>query len=285
MFFILSKILGFFALPSNLSDRDRARRSRSCCCTRFHAARQLAGGDQPRAHRRCRFVAARQCADPAAGAALSALGSLARAAGRHCRARRCDHAGRSVARGAVALNEAAERITATVELARRYPNARIIFSGGTAALIQTPAEAAIAVREFEALGVAHDRITAEEQSRNTIENAVFSRLIAQPKPGERWLLVTSAYHMPRAMAAFRAAGFPVEAYPVDWRTRGPIDATAAVCFVGDGLRRTDFAVHEWVGLAGLSAHRQDHGIVSRALTSSTANRRAPIIYLPIFILG
>ncbi len=155
----------------------------------------------------------------------------------------------SVARGTVALNEAAERITATVELARRYPNARIIFSGGTNALIaDEPVEAAVAVREFEALGVAHDRITAEEQSRNTIENAVFSRLLADPKPGERWLLVTSAYHMPRAIAAFRAAGFAIEAYPVDWRTRGPIDAMRPFASLGDGLRRTDTATHEWVGL-------------------------------------
>ena len=155
----------------------------------------------------------------------------------------------SVARGAVALNEAAERITATVELARRYPDARIIFSGGTNALIaDEPVEAAIAVREFEALGVAHERITAEEQSRNTIENAVFSRLLADPKPGQRWLLVTSAYHMPRAMAAFRAAGFPVEAYPVDWRTRGPVDAVRPFASLGDGLRRTDTATREWVGL-------------------------------------
>jgi uncharacterized SAM-binding protein YcdF (DUF218 family) len=155
----------------------------------------------------------------------------------------------SVARGAVTLNEAAERITATVELARRYPNARIIFSGGTNALIaDEPVEAAIAIREFEALGVAHDRVTAEEQSRNTIENAVFSRLIADPKPGERWLLVTSAYHMPRSMAAFRAADFAVEAYPVDWRTRGPIDAVRPFASLGDGLRRTDTAVREWIGL-------------------------------------
>jgi uncharacterized SAM-binding protein YcdF (DUF218 family) len=155
----------------------------------------------------------------------------------------------SVARGAVALNEAAERITTTVELARRYSNARIIFSGGTNALIaDEPVEAAIAVREFEALGVAHERITAEEQSRNTIENAVFSRLLADPKPGQRWLLVTSAYHMPRAMAVFRAAGFPVEAYPVDWRTRGPADAVRPFASLGDGLRRTDTAMREWVGL-------------------------------------
>jgi uncharacterized SAM-binding protein YcdF (DUF218 family) len=155
----------------------------------------------------------------------------------------------SAARGAVALNEAAERITATVTLARRYPNARIIFSGGNNALLFDGAvEAAIAVNEFEALGIARNRITAEEQSRNTIENAVFSRLIAQPKPGERWLLVTSAYHMPRAIAAFRAAGFAVQAYPVDWRTGGLIDATRPFASLSDGLGRTDTAVREWVGL-------------------------------------
>jgi len=155
----------------------------------------------------------------------------------------------SSARGTVALNEAAERITATAELARRYPDARIIMTGGSGALIfDEGAEAIFAVRQLEALGIAHDRITAEERSRNTIENAVFSRLIANPKPGERWLLVTSAYHMPRAMGVFRAAGFPVEAYPVDWRTRGPADLVRPFSSLSDGLQRTDTAAHEWVGL-------------------------------------
>jgi uncharacterized SAM-binding protein YcdF (DUF218 family) len=156
--------------------------------------------------------------------------------------------GISSARGVVALNDAAERVTVTVELARRYPNARIIFSGGTASLFGGALEAPLAMKEFEALGIAHDRITAEEQSRNTIENAVFSRLLAQPKPGERWLLVTSAIHMPRAIAAFRAAGFPVEACPVNWHTRGPIDATEPFDSFTAGLGMTDAAVHEWVGL-------------------------------------
>lgn len=150
-----------------------------------------------------------------------------------------------MARGNVALNDAAERITAVAELARRYPNARIVFTGGTGSLRP---DAPVAVKEFEALGIAHDRITAEEQSRNTIENAVFSRLVAQPKPGERWLLVTSAFHMSRAIAAFRAGGFPVEAYPVDWRTRGPIDATRPFASFMGGLTMTDYAVHEWIGL-------------------------------------
>jgi uncharacterized SAM-binding protein YcdF (DUF218 family) len=159
----------------------------------------------------------------------------------------------SEARGVVALNGSAERLTVTADLAHRYPNARIIFTGGTSSLDPSaPLEAPLAVKELAALGVAHDRITAEEQSRNTIENAVFSRLLADPKPGERWLLVTSASHMPRAIAAFRAAGFPVEAYPVDWRTRGRPDAAEPFGSLAEGLTMTDYAVHEWLGLV---AHR------------------------------
>ena len=131
-----------------------------------------------------------------------------------------------------------------------------LFPAATAALFKGALEAPMAVKEFEALGVAHDRITAEEQSRNTIENAVFSRLIAQPKPGEHWLLVTSAFHMPRAIAAFRAAGFPVEAYPVDWRTRGPIDATEPFVSLIGGLGDDRFCHARMGGLARLSADRQ-----------------------------
>lgn len=156
----------------------------------------------------------------------------------------------SVARGVVALNGAAERITVAAELAHRYPDARIIFSSGSGSLDATaPLEAPLAVQELIALGVAHDRITADEQSRNTIENAVFSRLLADPKPGERWLLLTSASHMPRAIAVFRAAGFAVEAYPVNWRTRGWRDAAQLFGSLAEGLTITDAAVHEWVGLA------------------------------------
>jgi len=157
--------------------------------------------------------------------------------------------GVSEARNAIALDEAAERITATAELARRYPDARIIFSGGSGALLEREGpEAPFAVRQLMALGVAHDRITAEEQSRNTLENAAYARLLANPKPGERWLLVTSAYHMPRAIAAFRAEDFAVDAYPVDWRTRGAGDLQRGFSTLSEGLRRTDVATREWVGL-------------------------------------
>jgi uncharacterized SAM-binding protein YcdF (DUF218 family) len=155
----------------------------------------------------------------------------------------------SAARNEVALNEAAERITAAVALARRYPDARIVYSGGTGAFIYAEgSEAVSAVRIFESLGLPQERVTSEEQSRNTVENAVFSMLVAMPQPGERWLLVTSAYHMPRAMGVFRQAGFPVEAYPVDWRTRGPQDALRPFSTLGSGLERADTAAREWIGL-------------------------------------
>src|SRR5262249_4788394 len=112
-----------------------------------------------------------------------------------------------------------ERLLVVPELLRRYPNARLLFSGGSGTLIDDGnAEAKFAARLLDSLGIARSRITLEDRARNTVENAFFSRALAQPKAGERWLLVTSAYHMPRAIGVFRKAGFPVEPYPVDWRT-------------------------------------------------------------------
>jgi len=155
----------------------------------------------------------------------------------------------SPARGEVSLNEAAERLTATADLARRYPEARILFSGGSARLFYNgTSEADLAIRLFETFGIARSRIEVEDKSRDTDENARFSKLLVNPKPSERWLLVTSAHHIPRSIGAFRRAGFPVDAYPVDWRTRGTSDLTRPFQSVSDGLRRTDTAAREWVGL-------------------------------------
>jgi len=155
----------------------------------------------------------------------------------------------SAARGEVDLNEAAERITATVALARRYPEARIIYSGGNGRLMYGEGvEADAAAKLLESMGLSRERITLEGKSRNTVENGEFSLAIANPKPGERWLLVTSAYHMPRSVGIFRRLGFAVEAYPVDWRTAGKDEPVFPFDTVAGGLRRTDTAVKEWVGL-------------------------------------
>jgi uncharacterized SAM-binding protein YcdF (DUF218 family) len=88
----------------------------------------------------------------------------------------------------------------------------------------------------------------ERLSRNTEENATLSKALAGPKPGERWLLVTSAYHMPRSVGLFRRAGFAVEPYPVDWRTSRE-NLLTPFNLAGEGLERTDLAIREWMGLA------------------------------------
>lgn len=154
----------------------------------------------------------------------------------------------SEARASPALNGAAERVTIVPELALRFPAARFIYSGGNANVFGGPPEADQVTRLFQSLGVARDRITLERRSRNTAENATFSKELAAPKPGETWAVVTSASHMPRAIGAFRASGFDVAAFPVDWRTRGSEDHTTPQSMMSAGLAATDAAAHEFIGM-------------------------------------
>lgn len=155
----------------------------------------------------------------------------------------------SAERGTPALNETAERLTIVATLAREFPAARIVYSGGNADLFGSEiAEADFVADLFVSFGVARERIVLERKSRNTLENAIFTKALVTPKPGEHWLLVTSAYHMPRSVAAFRAADFPVEPYPVDWRIDLPGDLFLPFTTFSAGLARSDAAVREWVGL-------------------------------------
>jgi uncharacterized SAM-binding protein YcdF (DUF218 family) len=148
------------------------------------------------------------------------------------------------------LNEAAERFTEAVALARRFPQARIVVSGGMASLIvDEPKEAETAARLLAALGIARERITLEDRSRDTHENALFTSRLVRPGPGERWLLITSGWHMPRAIGCFRAVGWPVEAWPVDYRTSGRFELGRFHTAIPEGLRRIDLVMKEYVGLA------------------------------------
>lgn len=155
----------------------------------------------------------------------------------------------SDARRSIELNAAAERMTEAVTLTRRFPDAKVVFTGGSGSILpNSMTEAPYAERLLLDLGLDRGRLLLEGLSRNTAENAVFTKRLVEPKPGERWLLVTTASHMPRSIGAFRAAGFDVEAYPVDWRTRGWADAGVPFYTLSDGLWRVDTAVHEWLGL-------------------------------------
>lgn len=154
------------------------------------------------------------------------------------------------ARGQPAFQESGERIMALADLARRYPQARIVFTGGSGSLFPVGgvSESDVVRLALPQLGIDPSRVIFEGKSRNTAENAAFSRAMLDPKPGERWLLVTSAFHMPRAMGCFRVAGFPVVAYPVDFRTDGKPGWTRPFSSIAEGLGFIDVAMREWIGL-------------------------------------
>nr|WP_210340313.1 YdcF family protein [Microvirga splendida] len=155
----------------------------------------------------------------------------------------------SKARGSLVANESAERVLDTTQLAHRYPNARILISGGGGTVFgDGAAEAPIIADYFKSIGIDPARILVEDRSRTTAENGVYSKELARPAEGERWLLVTSAWHMPRAVGVFEKVGFPVTPYPVDFRTGGGSRVHGPFAFISEGLRRLDIGAKEWAGL-------------------------------------
>lgn len=245
MFFYLSKILWFLAAPSNLAVvvtvvgaillfTRRARLGRAL--TALGAVSLVLVAFSPFGKLVMRTLEDRF---PIAGETrpIAGIVILGGAAG--------------VTRGQVAFNDAASRMTSAIGLALKHPQARIVFAGGDAGFFDrgpvTEAEAAVAL--FRDVGIAPDRMVFEDRSRNTRENALFTREIVAPKPGERWVLVTSAFHMPRAIGCFRAVGLDLEAYPVDFRTEGrAAQDLRPFGRLSDGMRITDLAIKEWLGL-------------------------------------
>ncbi len=152
-------------------------------------------------------------------------------------------------RGIPSLNGAAERMTEAVALARRFPEARIVFTGGTGKVNpDAVTEAEVARRLWSSLGLEGERVVFEDASRNTWENATLTRAMVQPRAGETWLVVTSASHMPRSVGCFRAAGWQgVVPWPVNYSTepggRGWFDNP-----LSQRLGQAEWAVREYVGL-------------------------------------
>lgn len=265
MFFILSKIVWFLLAPSNLLALLIALGLALAALTRLRrtgfvlAGAACAGlflfGMTPLASLAMRTLEARfPVPEPITGAVhgIVILGGS-------------QDADASIALGQPVLNEAAERLVVGLELARRFPDARVLISGGSGALTGgRVSEARAGAIMLESLGLDPARILIEERSRNTHENAVYSLALAEPSEGEpsegetlegetlkgeTWLLVTSAFHMPRSVGVFRQAGFDVVPYPVDFRTMGGDGNLRGFATISDGLRRFDVATREFVGLA------------------------------------
>lgn len=139
-------------------------------------------------------------------------------------------------------------IAALIELGRRYPDAKLVFTGGSSSLKEQLFTESDVVRHFlDELGVDGNRIIYEAQSRNTRENAVFTRDLVQPKPGENWILVGQAISLPRAIGVFRAVGWDMIPYPAGYFTTGAPESIWPPDLAG-GLKLASLAAHEWVGL-------------------------------------
>ncbi|NQV83806.1 MAG: YdcF family protein [Rhodospirillales bacterium] len=151
-------------------------------------------------------------------------------------------------RGQTSIGGAAERLFEMAVLAKRYPQAKLLFSGGSGSLLEQDKKEAVAVVPlFRQLGIDPGRVIFESQSRNTAENASFSYRAAKPKEGETWILITSAFHMPRTIGSFRKAGWQVTPYPVDYNTRR--NAVTPLQFnFSYGLGSLGSAMHEYLGL-------------------------------------
>jgi uncharacterized SAM-binding protein YcdF (DUF218 family) len=155
----------------------------------------------------------------------------------------------NLARGGYELNSSGDRYVETAILARHFPMAKIVVTGGTGSLFSgSEGDADTAPRLFTALGIAPDRLILEDRSRNTYENAVFTRAMVTPRPGETWLLVTSAFHMPRAKALFDKAGFATIPWPVDYHTSGREGVSLFSDDAVSSLQVTTIAMREWIGL-------------------------------------
>jgi uncharacterized SAM-binding protein YcdF (DUF218 family) len=149
-------------------------------------------------------------------------------------------------RGRPTLNSEAERMTEFVRLAKHYPEARLVFSGGSGRLDfqrATLTEADVARQFFKEQGLDPARVAFENKSRNTYENIVFTKALIRPGAGEVWLLVSSARDVPRSMGIFRKQGWDVVPVPVAYKSGGVRNN-----LLGDNLQKLDRSSHEWLGL-------------------------------------
>ena len=158
------------------------------------------------------------------------------------------------------LSDRGERILVGLALAKKHPNARVIYTGRGEELMSLDRTSPIGADIMALAELDHDRFTRERASRSTWENAVFTFDLARPDPHETWLLVTSGWHMPRSVGAFCAVGFQTIPYPVDYLSgyQGRSPSTIA-----RRLTNISVALHEYVGLIGYYLSGRTHSIFSK----------------------
>jgi len=148
----------------------------------------------------------------------------------------------------IVLEDDTEPMAMMVLLARRYPAAKIIVVGGSTDGKPDLNDAATMKRYFVSFGIGTDRIVVEGQSQTIAQNAHYAASLLHPSPSSRWMLVAYGYRMPRAIGAFRKAGFDVVAFPVHLRTHGWREMWKPDISANENLQKLDLAAHEWLAL-------------------------------------
>jgi hypothetical protein len=199
MFFTLSKVLSPFIEPSACThDRDPGPCSRGNGAPPALGAHPAGRRGSPRPP--ARAATHGSLARPSAGIALSGTSAppqrnrwdrRARGTKRVTASNRCE----------TPLLDDPTSIAALIELGRRYPDAKLVFTGVSSELEKSPSP-----NRTSSLGIPGDRIIYEAWSRNTRENAVFTRDLVPEEAGEHWILVVQAISLPRALGSFRAVG-------------------------------------------------------------------------------
>jgi uncharacterized SAM-binding protein YcdF (DUF218 family) len=160
-------------------------------------------------------------------------------------------------------NQYNERLLYFAWLAKEYPKASLIFTGGNASMDRgKPTEANSLSAFLNLYNIKADRILFEDQSRTTYENALYSsKLILENKIEGKWLLITSAFHMPRAIGAFCAQAIDAISFPVDHQTNsGRLLPGFQFDFLGN-LQILSQAIHEWLGLLAYFLTSKTHQII------------------------
>lgn len=155
---------------------------------------------------------------------------------------------RSVEWQQLETNQFHERLSSFIQLAQLYPDAKLVFSGGSASTEENkPTEAQIAETYFLKSNISPERLFIENKARNTAENASYSRQMINPQPNETWLMITTAFHMPRAMGVFCQQNWKVIPYPVDHQTL-PSKLYQPNFSLIAHANHLILASHEWLGL-------------------------------------
>ncbi len=160
----------------------------------------------------------------------------------------------SNSRNELSFGSATERLVAFAALGKKYPEARLVFTGGSGDPFHPELSEASIIKPFlELLEMDNERIIFEGDSRNTTENAAFTYDMLKPQKSENWLLITSAFHMPRAMGCFRKVGWNISAYPVDFTTKSSDDIAPVQFNFTRGLAYLSTSFHEVLGLVSYYA--------------------------------